>query len=59
VSKRQAYRRLLARIEDLEVTAGAATPGTVGEMLRLWLGRQALKTVSLRTLTVVRTGVIR
>ena len=56
-TKREAHRRLVARIEVLERTAGAATPGTVEELLRLWLNREAPKTMSPRTLTMVRTMV--
>lgn len=56
-TKREAHRRLLARMEYLERTAGAATPGTVGELLKLWLSREAPKTMSPRTLTMVKTMV--
>lgn len=53
-TKREAHRRLLTRIEELERSAGAVAPGTVGELLRMWLSREAPKTMSPRTLTMVR-----
>lgn len=54
---REAHRRLYERIAELERTSGAVTPNTVGELVAKWLTREAPKTMSPRTLTMVRTMV--
>jgi integrase len=56
-TKREAHRRLHERIAELERTSGAVTPNTVGELVAKWLTREAPKTMSPRTLTMVRTMV--
>lgn len=56
-TKREAHRRLHERIAELERTSGAVTPSTVGELIVKWLTREAPKSMSPRTLIMVRTMV--
>jgi integrase len=56
-TKREAHARLRERLLELERTAGAAAPGTVGQLLDLWLNREAPKTMSLRTRKSVKSMV--
>ena len=56
-TKRAAHRRLRERIEELEQTGRASQPATVGELIDLWLSREAPKTMSPRTLAGVRSMV--
>lgn len=56
-TKRGAHARLRERLLELELQAGAAAPGTVGELFNLWLSREAPKTMSVRTLALVRSMV--
>lgn len=56
-TKREAQARLRERMLEFERVSGTAAPGTVGELLDLWLKREAPKTMSLRTQAMVRSMV--